>query len=859
MNKLFLRAYTKPKKLKRRYVSPKDSYKEHKAVFVFDTETTINLKQELKIGYFQLYIEGVLVQHGLFYKDLSNLEKDIVFSYGRKKSIEVYSHKQFIYEIFYPIVFNKKALCLGYNLPFDISRISINHSQARRNEYGGFSFTLSEYNGLPRIKIKQLNSETNIIKFALSTYNREKFQGKFIDVQKLASVLLEMKRISLREVCKQLKTKSQKLEVKEHGKIDENYIDYLITDVRATYEIYLKLQERFKEYQIDMPIEKVYSNASLGKSALRQMGIKSFKEQNIDFPDLILGWAMSAYFGGRTECKIRKEPIKVTTLDFTSTYPTIALIMGIWDFIIADKISYTDCTKEVQNMLETITLEDLFKKETWKNLCVLVEIEPNENILPIRTTYNESENPIISISKITYNKKLYYFLPDVIASKILSDKVPQITKAISFSPEGKQTSLKKTTLLGTEFNPQTENFIKKVVEERQRIKNELPSKASALKIMANATTYGIFIQLDQEDTKQELDIFSNTQFSVEEARIEKTGEFFNPIIGASITSGARLLLAMAEKFVSNKGYSHTYMDSDSIFVPIDIADELSNSFNTLNPYDSKVPLLKIEKRNKWFYGISSKRYVLYNLEGNKVVIEPDLSEKEYKLHGLGHILNPFGKEVEHWHIKIWEDILKLHYGITSIKELTEKYAKFFVISRMTISNYNILNWFKKNPDIKPYSFFLRGIGANGVKPITSFTKDSQKVVYEPFIDIETGKVMQGEEYWKTLDKEILNYLNHPESKFEWEIGLLRRRHVKPTSIVYIGKESNKIGTELIETEKQEIYQNEEALKERILKMSPKEARKLGIRHRSTLIRIKSRIMKRKKVNWKTKEMRKLIS
>ena len=125
MEKIFLRAFTKPKEEKKKKKTEREGYKEHKIVFVFDTETTTDIKQDLKVGFFQLYVNGSLVHEGFFYKKLLKKEKDSLFQYSRKNKIEVYSLLQFIYQIFYPIVLNYKSLCLGFNLPFDISRISL--------------------------------------------------------------------------------------------------------------------------------------------------------------------------------------------------------------------------------------------------------------------------------------------------------------------------------------------------------------------------------------------------------------------------------------------------------------------------------------------------------------------------------------------------------------------------------------------------------------------------------------------------------------------------------------------------------------------------------------------------------------
>jgi len=861
MDKIFLRAFTKLKNNKKSKSVLKEKYREHKIVFVFDTETTTDLRQNLKVGYFQIYINESLVHRGLFYKEISKSEMKIISDYAKNNKMEIYSHEEFIKMIFYPIVFQQKALCVGFNLPFDITNISIANSSARRNELGGFSFTFSNDIGFPRIKIKHLTSDSQIIKFSYSPYNKDKFQGYFLDTQKLASILLEIKKISLKRACKELKTKTQKLDTEEHGKITPEYLDYLLKDVRATYEVYLKLKEEYEKYQVDLAINKISSGASLGKTSLRQMGIKPFMETNPDFPNWLIGATLSTYYGGRTECKIRHLPTKVTTLDFKSMYPTITLLMNLWNYLIAKKIDYKYCTQETQELLDNIKLEDVVKPEIWGSLQVLVEIIPDEDILPVRTNYDpKSKMHTIGINKLTINKKIWYALPDIIASKILSGKSPKVIRAIKFIPIGKQDSLKKTSLLGSEINPSNENFIKKLVEERQKVKESNPQKAQALKIIVNATSYGIFIQLDPEEKKEEVDVYSNENFSSSECVYEKPGEFFNPLVGVLITSGARLLLAMAELFTKNKGFNHAYMDTDSCFIPPEIAEELSSFFQKLNPYEINMPLLKIEKRNKWFYGISSKRYVLYDLKGKEIVIDPDRDRGDYKLHGLGHIKNPFRSKDDNWHDQIWKDILSLHYGYISEREVAEKYSKFFVISQLTISNPYILNWFKKIKEVRPYGFYLRGIGAkNNVKPISPYRDDSQSIVYEPFNNLGSGEVMQGEEYWKTLDKEILNYINHPESKFQGKIGLLERRHLKPNEIIYIGKESNEIGEELIKECHTEKYFDEKKLRDKILVMKPEEARKLGIKHRSTLKRIKDRIKTGKKIKINSRFLHKLLS
>jgi hypothetical protein len=65
---------------------------------------------------------------------------------------------------------------------------------------------------------------------------------------------------------------------------------------------------------------------------------------------------MTAYYGGRCECKIRKVPTRVTTLDFTSMYPTVTMLLDLWKFIIAEDIETKDVTEEIKVLLNNINL-----------------------------------------------------------------------------------------------------------------------------------------------------------------------------------------------------------------------------------------------------------------------------------------------------------------------------------------------------------------------------------------------------------------------------------------------------------------------------------------------------------------------
>jgi hypothetical protein len=308
------------------------------------------------------------------------------------------------------------------------------------------------------------------------------------------------------------------------------------------------------------------------------------------------------------------------------------------------------------------------------------------------------------------------------------------------------------------------------------------------------------------------------------------------------------------------------MDTDSIFVPPHLANELSHLFDSLNPYGFDKPILEIEDgmEDIWFYGISSKRYCLFRVVGNKIVI-PEGKKLFYKLHGLGHITNLFSREQkdgDKWHKRLWEDILKVHFHPEELPDVLEKYENYAVISKLAVSTGTILKRFNKvnegkpfDKQIKPFNFMLVGNGTktndNGekVKPIAPFNKNSQIAVEKEFIDYNKGEILQGREYWKPLSDVFLEYINHPEAKFEGDVGVLKRRHLKPRGCVYIGKEANKVEMQELESNRVEKYIDFKKFHEWVLGLEPKDTRTMGIIDRSTLKRIKDKIKQEKKLNY----------
>jgi len=682
-----------------------------------DTETTTDRYLNLTLGSCLVQTKtsaGLREEWYLFYGDITNDKRKIIEDYGKDYNIIVMPVREFVNKVFFPYSYRMRCEVVGFNLPFDLSRLAIDYGIARNTE-DAFSLKLSEDKRNPRIRIQSIDQKRSFISFLnpLRKKRDKKFKayrGYFVDLKTLTFALTDTQH-TLDSACESFNV-NRKKHIEEHGKITQEYIDYNINDVKITAKLYESALQRYKMFNLQEEPNRLYSPASIGKAYLRKMGIRPFIECNPDFPKEILGYAMSTYYGGRTEVRIRNIAIPVAYLDFTSMYPTVYSLLQLDKFLKANKINYLrdkESIDTVKAFLKSVKINDLQNKETWlKNeMHSIVKITPKEDILPIRMEYSKTAKNI-GINYLTSEKGLWYTIQNVIASKILTGKEPEIVDAITFIPEGTQNGLKDVKISNITISAK-DDFIRKLIEERMKVKKsdrkDKDQIQLILKIIANATSYGIYIEENSQslDKEEDIDVYSVDNFSCKTMKIEMQGQYFNPIMATLITASARLILAIAEKIANENGYL-AYCDTDSIFVKPDIANEIQEFFRPLNPYSQEVDMFKIESDdngetldNVMFYGISAKRYCLFDMNEEKINI------RKYSTHGLGHLRGINGADV-------WRAILT-----NDFYEFTNNIA----VSQITISKPSILNRFKKmnqnkpyEKQIKPFNFMLIGSEKN---------------------------------------------------------------------------------------------------------------------------------------------------
>ncbi|HEY1604495.1 MAG TPA: hypothetical protein VGF77_02745 [Allosphingosinicella sp.] len=757
---------------------------------VFDTETMTDAGQALRFGTYQVRKTEELVGSGIFYDPaiVTAAELDTLRAYAGSAGLALLTRDEFADRIFYRFGYAYRATIVGINLPFDISRIAIGHSTSHAKDMrGGFSFQISESPWVPRVLVKHVSSSLSFMRFALlgqpdARSHRRKgakkphLGGPFVDIGTLAKSLFA-RSFSLAGLSEHLKVPHPKLGFDEFdGPVTEAMVRYAVRDVQTTWECYSELVHRYAALEIaSTPIHKVFSEASIGKGHLLDMGIVPWRKIQPDFPHKILANIMSTYFGGRSEVRIRRELRQVMLCDFLSMYPTVCTLMGLWRFVIAEGVTWEDSTAETRELLATIDVADLQDKAFWRRLPVLVRVRSAADIFPVRARYEDEAQPTIGLNFLTSEQPLWFTLADCIAAKLLTGKAPHVVEAVAFTPGPVQSGLRPIKISGkAEYTvePTAEDLYRRLIELRQSVKarrdkaqpserEALDIEQNAIKIAANSTSYGVFAEINVAERAKPtgLMVHSGTDapFSFDADRVEEPGKFFHPLLASLIAGAARLMLAITETLVTGSELEWSFCDTDSMAIakPETLGEpefrkrvhRIVDWFDPLNPYSFGGPILKIEDVNSgigsgefaplYCWAISAKRYCLFNLDkaGQPVI-------RKASAHGLGHLRAPYAKDdpapgipapqvdlgpmkLELWQHDLWWVIVKAaldgHPDRISLNYHPALAAP--AISRYGATTPELLRWFKTynvgkrySEQVKPFGFLL-ALTANPVAPV----------------------------------------------------------------------------------------------------------------------------------------------
>jgi hypothetical protein len=819
----------------------------HEAL-IFDTETLPGPAQNLRILVWRLYRDGLdetpgtsCIEEGIAYPDdlegkhpedlqllreyVKSREADVAAGFPNRLRLE--SLGWWLEERFFRYGYAHRDRCsvVGFNLLFDLGRLASHWTAARSAYRGGYSLGIwghfdeagkwrdRKHRG--RLQLRAIDPRRTLFRWASRTRqdpDPNRGPGRFVDLRTLAFALTDRSH-TLESACKAFGDPFEKAEV-DYSVLSPELLDYAREDVRHTAVLYRNCLAELRRHEgIELEPHRLYSPATVGARYLEAMRLRrplvkftrltaeelGWKEPGQkrkvidgdeprgDLDPRFLGYAMSAFYGGRAEARIVRTEVPVAYVDFTSMYPSVNALLGTWRLLCAERLELVDATRDVRELLERPDLlERCLTPELWSELGVtFVELEPDGDVLPTRAAYDPATTDFgIGVNPLSYTGRLWYALPDVVAAVILrplergETKSPKVITALRLVPVGWQEELHTVRLRGArEIDPRRDDPFVCMIEERQRVrrdkeldKEERDRLDLFLKITANATSYGVLARFDrrQRPKPEHLNVFGPDEepTEVRSETPEDPGPFCFPPVAASITAGARLMLALLERLVHDAGGSYAFCDTDSMAIvatpeaseidcpTADGSDqiralswpevaEILERFDELNPYYRElVPSpWKVEAESMTSplccYAISAKRYCLYRLSGSgdpDIVATVDGNEEsdteqlgevenvleDWSEHGLGLYLDPTSADAERprrdekgrriWVSEGWRWILDDALGKAPP---LPAWAGAYALTRFTVSSPRIERWFSgysasraSEEAIRPGSFGL---------------------------------------------------------------------------------------------------------------------------------------------------------
>jgi hypothetical protein len=300
---IFLRAHTLELETKTRTSrKARDEAKWSDFALVLDCESRTTADLTLTFGFWRFCElrddRYVCTEEGIFHDDsLSAKEFDALRRYVKSNQPEttedgcdrmrLYSRAKFIDEVL-GMAIQAKALIVGFNLPFDLSRIAVDWGTA---DNGGWSLILSQWRNpetrkiepnifFPRIVIKALNSKAALINSTRAPMSKPAKKPKrvklwpaarFLDLRTLLWALRN-KSYSLKTACKEFDVPG-KLDHKPSGRVNLEEIEYCRQDVRAPVDLLNAAKQEYDLHDVEPGPDRMFSPASVAKAYLEKLNI----------------------------------------------------------------------------------------------------------------------------------------------------------------------------------------------------------------------------------------------------------------------------------------------------------------------------------------------------------------------------------------------------------------------------------------------------------------------------------------------------------------------------------------------------------------------------------------------------------
>ncbi|MGC8487619.1 MAG: hypothetical protein ACP5QO_05280 [Clostridia bacterium] len=111
---------------------------------------------------------------------------------------------------------------------------------------------------------------------------------------------------------------------------------------------------------------------------------------------------------------------------------------------------------------------------------MLVRIQPDDNVLPVRAAYDGRGARTIGLNHLTSRPPPWYTLADCVASTLPTGKSPTVIDAIRLRPRAPQEGLQPVALMGNpayRVDPSGDDPYRRLIDLRQTLRATQPEEA----------------------------------------------------------------------------------------------------------------------------------------------------------------------------------------------------------------------------------------------------------------------------------------------------------------------------------------------------------------------------------------------
>jgi hypothetical protein len=397
------------------------------------------------------------------------------------------------------------------------------------------------------------------------------WRGQFVDVMSLAYALDGQRGCTFAEHAENFGQKPVELPL--GVPVDANGAARMAEAVEAIRALAVKLDEQAgrwlttprdrNEGRGRTDLARTVSPAALPDRLLASFGVRAPLDMWRLSEAELEHWA-ETFHGGRCDAEPRLfgRPFTAVTADVKSCYPLMGHRLGWWRMMTAARVRRRDVATALREDAERAAEDPslALDPQLWRHFGVtLVEVEADGERFPVALDDPRRPDGRLEVVSVrSRGRTLFYAWPDVLAAAVLSGRAPRIVAATRYEAVGRQKLRPRVPVLPELAVDAEVDPVLALVAARSRAKERGDRLlAGELRVVANALVFGLASRTDEEWVK----------VSGKWIRAERPGPWSCFPLASSVTAGARLLLAVLERMVSDAGGLVGYMDTDSAIIP----------------------------------------------------------------------------------------------------------------------------------------------------------------------------------------------------------------------------------------------------------------------------------------------------